>query len=114
MVYKLLQDCFVLYDFRIGFDIFWRCVGTLHMVLFPYLYHVYFCAIMNINLKKTNGIWPIVIKKVIYWLVACTFAFQFKDAFAKDFNPQQFGVASQGGCEMGVHEVCVMLDLHIN
>ncbi len=51
---------------------------------------------------------------MIYWLVACTFAFQFKDAFAKDFSPQQFGAAPQGGCEMVVHEVCVMLDLHID
>jgi hypothetical protein len=34
--------------------------------------------------------------------------------FAKHFSPQQFGVAPQGRCEMVVHEVCVMLDLHID
>jgi hypothetical protein len=52
------------------------------------------------------------IKEVIYQLVVCTLAIQFKDIFAEHFRPHQFGVAMLGGCKIMVHGVRVMLDLH--
>jgi hypothetical protein len=30
------------------------------------------------------------------------------------FNYHQFGVATQGACEMMVHKVCIILDLHLD
>jgi hypothetical protein len=38
---------------------------------------------------------------------------QFKDTFVEHFNPHQFGVATLGGCEIMVHGVKIMLDLHL-
>jgi hypothetical protein len=50
--------------------------------------------------------------KVIYWLIARTLAIQFKDTFAKHCNSHQFEVATTSRCEIVVHGVRGMLDLH--
>jgi hypothetical protein len=50
--------------------------------------------------------------EVIYQLVVCTLAIQFKDIFAKHFNSHQFEVATTSKCDIVVHGVRVMLDLH--
>jgi hypothetical protein len=55
-----------------------------------------------------------VIGEVIYQLVTPTLAIQFKDTFAKHFNPHLFGVVMLGGCKTMVHGVKVMLDLHLD
>ncbi len=54
------------------------------------------------------------IGEVAYRLVACTFAIQIRATFAKHFSLHQFSVTTQGGCEMVVYEVHVMLHLHSN
>jgi len=63
--------------------------------------------------KQAKGVRSIVIRKVIYQLVALTLVFQFKDKFAEHFNPHQFGVAALlSECDIMVHGVRFMLDLH--
>jgi hypothetical protein len=52
------------------------------------------------------------IREVLYRLITCTLAIQFKDTFTEHFNPCQFGLATLGKCEIMVHEVRAMLDLH--
>ncbi len=54
------------------------------------------------------------IGKVIYHLVACTLAIQFRDIFTEHFSPHQFGVVTCGGCEIVVHGVQVTLNLHLD
>ncbi len=49
-----------------------------------------------------------------YHLVTYTIAIQFKDIFAKHFNPHQFGVVTRDGCKIVVHGVLMMLNLHPN
>jgi hypothetical protein len=51
---------------------------------------------------------------VSYRLVARTLAIQFGDIFAKHFNPNQFGVATCGKCEIVVHNIQIMLNLHLD
>jgi hypothetical protein len=63
--------------------------------------------------KQTKGVWPVVIRKVIYQLVTRTLAIQFKDTFVKHFTPHQFGVATLSRCETVVHGIRAMLDLHL-
>jgi hypothetical protein len=63
--------------------------------------------------KQVEGVRPITIGEVIYQLIAHTLAIQFKNTFAEHFSPHQFGVAMLGGCEIMVHGVRVMLDLHL-
>jgi hypothetical protein len=62
--------------------------------------------------KQSKGICLITINVVTYHLVAHILAIQFKDILADHFNPHQFGVATYGGCEIMVHDVQAMLDLH--
>ncbi len=50
---------------------------------------------------------------MIYWLVACTLVIIFKDTFVEHFSPHDFGVAMLGRCEIMVHGVRAMLDLHL-
>lgn len=47
-----------------------------------------------------------------YCLIAHILAIQFRDIFAKHFGPHQFGVTIHGKCEIMVHNVRAMLDLH--
>jgi hypothetical protein len=49
---------------------------------------------------------------VTYHLVAHILAIQFRDILADHFNFHQFGVVTYGGCEIMVHDVQAMLDLH--
>ncbi len=49
---------------------------------------------------------------MIYSLVTCTLAIQFKDTFVKHFSLYQFGVVMLNRCEIMVHGVKIMLDLH--
>ncbi len=62
--------------------------------------------------KQAKGVQPISIGKVIYWLIACILAIQFKDTFAKHFSPYKFGMATLGECETMLDGVKAMLDLH--
>jgi hypothetical protein len=72
------------------------------MVMFPNLYLFVASRLLSLDI---SGIRPIAIGKVTYWLIAHTLTIQFKYTFAEHFNPQQFGVATWGGCEMVVHGV---------
>jgi phosphopantetheine adenylyltransferase len=63
--------------------------------------------------KQARGVKLITIGKVIYRLVTRTFAIQFKNTFVKHFNPHQFGVATSNRCEIVVHGVRAMLDIHL-
>jgi hypothetical protein len=45
-------------------------------------------------------------------LVTCTLVIQFKDISTKDFRLHQFDVRIHGGCEIMVHGVQTMLNLH--
>ncbi len=62
--------------------------------------------------KQFGGICLITINVVTYHLVAHILAIQFSDILTYHFNPHQFGVATYGGCEIMVHDVQAMLDLH--
>jgi hypothetical protein len=64
--------------------------------------------------KQFGSICPIVISEVTYHLVACILTIQSKDTFIKHFNPHQFGVTIHGGCQIVVHSVQVVLDLHLD
>jgi len=73
------------------------------------------CLFMVLQLEKqTNNIQLGMIGKVTYWLVTYIFAIYFRDTFVEHFNPHNFGVATWGRCEMMIHKVCVMLDLHLD
>ncbi len=50
----------------------------------------------------------------LYHLVAHTLTFQFRDTFNEHFSPHYFGVTIRGGCEIVVHGVQMMLDLHLD
>ncbi len=113
MVYKFLPNCFVFDDFASGFNLFFEIFK--HIICGCVLPLVS-CLLVALRLlvleKQAGGVWPIMIKEVIYQLVVCTLAIQFKDIFAEHFRPHQFGVAMLGGCKIMVHGVRVMLDLH--
>ncbi len=49
---------------------------------------------------------------VTYHLVAHTLAIQFKNILINHFSLHQFGVVTCGRCEIVVHDVQEMLDLH--
>jgi hypothetical protein len=55
---------------------------------------------------------PITINVVTYHLVAYTLAIQFRNIFVNHFSSHQFGVVTYGECEIVVHNVQAMLDLH--
>jgi hypothetical protein len=46
-----------------------------------------------------------VINEMTYHLIARTLVIQFRDTFAKHFNPHQFGLTIHGECEIIVHGV---------
>jgi hypothetical protein len=50
--------------------------------------------------------------EVTYCLVACTLAIYFRDIFTKHFSPDKFDVAIHGRCEIMVHNVRAILNLH--
>jgi hypothetical protein len=54
------------------------------------------------------------IGEVTYHLVAYTLAIQFKDIIVKHFSPHLFGVRIHGKCEIVVHGVQAMLNLHLD
>lgn len=62
--------------------------------------------------KQSGGICLITINVVTYHLVAHILAIQFRDILVDHFNPHQFGVVTYGECEIMVHDVQAMLDLH--
>jgi hypothetical protein len=64
--------------------------------------------------KQTGNVQPIAIREVIYSLITRTLPIQLKNTFVEYFNPHQFKVATLGGCEIMVHGVKVILDLHFN
>ncbi len=49
-----------------------------------------------------------------YHLDARILAIQFKNTFTKHFNFHHFGVMTCGGCEIMVHDIQMMLDLHLD
>jgi hypothetical protein len=54
------------------------------------------------------------IGEVTYRLVAHILTIQFRDIIAEHFNYHQFSVTIHGGCETMVHNVWIMLDLHLD
>jgi hypothetical protein len=57
---------------------------------------------------------PIAIGEVTDYLIACTLVIQFMDTFVEHFNPHQFGVTTRDGCEIMVHGIRTMLNLHLD
>ncbi len=55
---------------------------------------------------------PITINVVTYHLVAHTLAIHFKNILINHFSPHQFSVVTCDECEIMVHDVQSMLDLH--
>jgi hypothetical protein len=113
MVYELLWYCFVLDDFASGFDFcFELCKDIACGHVPPSISRLFVATWLLVLRKQARGVQPIMIKKVIYYLVAYTLIIQFKDTFAKHFSPHQFGVVMSSRCKTMVHGVKVVLDLH--
>jgi hypothetical protein len=111
MVYELLQYCFVLDDFASGLDFCFeicRHIACGHVP--PSVSQMFVTTLLLVLGKQVEGVRPIMIGKVICYLVAYTLVIQFKDTFAKHFSPHQFGVAMSSKCKTIVHGV--VLDLH--
>jgi hypothetical protein len=80
--------CFISYDFANGFDIFLDVCQHIASGHGSPIYIMLFMTSWLLTLEKqTNDIQPITIKKITYWLVACTFPIQLKYTFANCFNP---------------------------
>jgi hypothetical protein len=110
MVYELLWDCFVPDDFANGFDLFFEICGHIVRGHVPPSISCLFFALK----KQSRSIRPIVINDVTYHLVVHTLVIQCKDTFLEHFNLHQFGVTTCGRCEIMVHGVRMMLNLHPN
>jgi len=105
---------FVHDDYVSGFDIFLKICEHIACGHVPPLISCLFVASWLLALEKqTKGVWPIVIRKVIYRLIAYTLTIQFKDTFVEHFNPHQFGVATLSKCETMVDGIKAMLNLHL-
>jgi hypothetical protein len=109
-----LWDCFAYDDFASGFDLFFEiCKHITHGHVPPLVSCLLVALQLLVLEKQIRGVRPITIGKVIYQLVAHTLTIRFKDTFAKHFSPHQFGVATLSMCEIVVHGLKVMLDLHL-
>jgi hypothetical protein len=64
--------------------------------------------------KPFESITPIAVREFQYWLVNITLCLLFHDAFSTHLLPHQFGMVVLGGCEVVVHNVQVVLDIHPN
>ena len=66
-----------------------------------------------IALPKSSGdVRPIAIGKVFRRITAKTICSQYKDSFSKFFTPLQHGIATDGGADLLVHHVQLLLDSH--
>ncbi len=93
---------------------FWGMWGHYSRSCSTFNIPIFFC-ISTLKLKKQfRSIRPIAFGEVTYHLVTYTIAIQFRDIFAKHFNPHQFGVVTHDGCKIVVHGVLTMLNLHPN
>jgi hypothetical protein len=64
--------------------------------------------------KLFESIQPIAVREFQYWLVNITLCLLFHDAFFTHLLLHQFKVVVLGGCEVVVHNVQVVLDIHFN
>jgi hypothetical protein len=115
MVHELLRNYFVPNDSTSGFNLFFEVCGHITQGHVPLsISHLFFRSQLLMLKKQFGNIHPIAFSEVTYHLVVCTLAIQFKDVFAKHFNPHQFGVVTHDGCKIVIHGVLAMLKLHPN
>ncbi len=114
MVYNFCNVVLSLMTMLISLILFLKYASTSFVVMFLHQYHAYLLHCDKWLWKNKLKVFdPITIREVIYQLITYTFAIQFKDTFVEHFSPRQFGVATLGKCEMVVHGVKAMLDLHL-
>ena len=71
------------------------------------------CAAGLIALPKSSGdVRPIAIGKVFRQITAKMICSQYKDSFSKFFAPLQHGIATDGGADLLLHHVRLLLDSH--
>ena len=71
------------------------------------------CAARLIALPKSSGdVRPIAIGEVFRRITAKTICSQYKDSFSKFFAPLQHGIATDGGADLLVHDVQLLLGSH--
>jgi hypothetical protein len=98
-----------------GFNLFIEVCGHSARGHVPPLVSCLLFAFRFLTLEKQFGnIHPIIISEMTYCLVVYTLVIQFRDTLMEHFNPHQFGVRTRGGCETMVHNIQVMLDLHLD
>jgi hypothetical protein len=64
--------------------------------------------------KTLKGVPLIVMGKAFYCLVNRALYLQFHDAFSLHLSPHQFNVVIKGGCEVVVHGIRIVLNVHID
>ncbi len=114
MVYELLWNCFISNNFvmvRPLFQGMWaHCSKSCSTFNIAFIFCILIFNVGESNLK----VCPIMIGEMTCRLVAHILAIQFRDIIAEHFNCHQFGVTTHGGCETMVHDVWVMLNLHLD
>jgi hypothetical protein len=64
--------------------------------------------------KPSSGVCPIVVRKHYIVSQVVFYAFTSMTPFATHFSPQQFGIATKGGCEVVIHGIRCTITLHPN
>jgi len=76
--------------------------------------HILRTAHFLIMTKPSSGVCLVVVGETLYCLISHTLYLQFRDAFATQFSPHQFGVATKGKCEVVIHGIMCIFDLHFD
>ncbi|XP_062510762.1 uncharacterized protein LOC134186742 isoform X2 [Corticium candelabrum] len=91
----------------------WRVCSIIAAGLVPEPITKLLCAARLIALSKSSGdVRPIAIGEVFRRITAKTICSQYKDSFSKFFAPLQHGIATDGGADLLVHHVQLLLDSH--
>jgi hypothetical protein len=64
--------------------------------------------------KPLSGVHPIPMGETLYRLTSRILLLQFCGALATHFSPHQFIIATEGECEVVIHGIKCILDLHLN
>jgi hypothetical protein len=88
------------------------CFHIAHSHIPSWITHVFGMAHLLALTKPFNGIHSITVAKVVYQLTSRALCFQFHVAFVTHFFSHLFKVITMGGCEIIIHGIKCILNLH--
>ena len=113
MVYEHLRDAFGPDDSHSGYDLLYDVAQHVARGRIPHpIAHVLGASRLLALEKPSGGVRPIAVGEVFYRLVSQTLCAQLRSHFENLLSPHQYGVGVRGGCEMVVHGLRAVLDLH--